>query len=243
MLPRTSVSNGVASAAPALVVRAHSAVASNCLGPPARELEKPDLRYEGIKRALDLAGAILGLILLSPLLCSLALSIFVTSGRPVLIRQRRVGRWERPFWLYKFRTLPVSELQSGDVQWCVPPGGTWSRVMRSLGLDELPQLWNVLRGDMSLVGPRPERPHFVEQFRRRWPDYSERHSVHVGITGWAQVHGFRGDTSIPARLRLDIFYLRNWSLRLDALILWLTLTGTVRTIFRSVVRHKGYADG
>ena len=175
------------------------------------------------KRLLDLAVSILSLLLLSPLLAAIALLIWIRSGRPVLLAQERVGRGGRRFSLYKFRTLPVSSLADGDRRWTAPPTDRWGRLLRSTGLDELPQLINVLRGEMSLVGPRPERPHFVEQFRRQLPFYSTRHRLQVGITGWAQVNGWRGDTSITQRVEHDLYYLRHWSLALDFRILWMTL--------------------
>ncbi|MBI3665504.1 MAG: sugar transferase, partial [Acidobacteria bacterium] len=174
-------------------------------------------------RLLDLAVAILGLVLLAPLMAAIALLIWMRSGRPVLLAQERVGRGGRCFFLYKFRTLPVSSLVDSGRRWAPPPPEGWGRLLRGTGLDELPQLFNVLGGKMSLVGPRPERPHFVEQFRRQLPFYSTRHRLQVGITGWAQVNGWRGDTSISRRVEHDLHYLRHWSLGLDFRILWMTL--------------------
>jgi lipopolysaccharide/colanic/teichoic acid biosynthesis glycosyltransferase len=142
-----------------------------------------------------------------------------------------VGRLGRRFRLYKFRTLPVATLADAGYRWVAPPTDAWGRFLRSTGLDELPQFFNVLRGEMSLVGPRPERPHFVEQFRRQLPFYSTRHRFQVGITGWAQVNGWRGDTSIPRRVEHDLYYLRHWSLALDFRILWMTLSDFFRRLW------------
>jgi lipopolysaccharide/colanic/teichoic acid biosynthesis glycosyltransferase len=134
-----------------------------------------------------------------------------------------VGRGGRLFRLYKFRTLEPRPLARSEVEWSAPAAHPLAALLRQTGLDELPQLVNVLRGEMSLVGPRPERPHFVKQFQKRLPDYAARHRLQAGITGWAQVHGFRGDTSIARRLEYDLFYLNHWSLRFDLWILLLTL--------------------
>ncbi|MBI3698305.1 MAG: sugar transferase [Acidobacteria bacterium] len=184
--------------------------------------------YVFSKRLIDVAVSLAGLIVLAPLLAAIAAIIRLRSGRPVLLAQQRVGRGGRPFSLYKFRTLPVESLADADRRWNPPPTDHWGRFLRSTGFDELPQLFNVLRGEMSLVGPRPERPHFVDQFRRQLPFYATRHRFRVGITGWAQVHGWRGDTSIPRRVEYDLYYLRHWSLALDFRILWMTLMGLFR---------------
>ncbi len=142
------------------------------------------------------------------------------------------ARLTQAFTVYKFRSMPVNaEEQTGPV-WGdkhdprATPLGRW---LRRLDLDELPQLWNVLRGDMSIVGPRPERPYFVEQFKHRIPQYMLRHKVKAGITGWAQVNGWRGNTSIEKRIEYDLYYIENWSVMLDLKIMWLTL---VRGVFR-----------
>jgi len=174
--------------------------------------------------------AALALVLFSPIFAGIACAIWLRSGGPVLIRQVRVGRKSRRFKLVKFRTLPVSYLRHSERRWKPPDTVGMSGFLRRTGLDELPQLINVIRGEMSLVGPRPERPYFVEQFERRFPRYQERHEVHVGITGWAQVHGWRGDSSIRARLEHDLYYVENASLRLDLRILWMTLRHLVREL-------------
>ena len=178
------------------------------------------------KRALDLAVALPALALLLPFLAVVAGSIAMTSGFPVFYRQDRMGFDGRLFSMIKFRTMQRdAEIESGPV-WATEgdlrrtPVG---RFLRRLSLDELPQLWNVVRGQMSLVGPRPERPVFIEVFRRELPGYMLRHRIKAGMTGWAQVHGFRGDTSARDRLDHDLHYIRNWSIALDVRILAKTL--------------------
>ncbi len=178
------------------------------------------------KRTLDLAGSALGLLALAPLLLFLAACVKATSPGPVLFRQRRLGRDGREFDMLKFRSMPVAaESGTGPVRATRGDARPTraGRLLRRTSLDELPQLWNVVRGEMSLVGPRPERPYFVDAFRRSIPRYLERHGVKSGITGWAQVHGLRGDTSIEERTRYDLWYVENWSIGLDLRILALTL--------------------
>ncbi|MDP6460982.1 MAG: exopolysaccharide biosynthesis polyprenyl glycosylphosphotransferase [Gemmatimonadota bacterium] len=184
------------------------------------------------KRSLDIAGSLLGLVALLPLLAFVALCVRLDSPGPVFYRQQRLGRDGREFDIVKFRSMhPGVESDTGPVRARRTDGRPTrvGRVIRRLSLDELPQLWNVLRGVMSLVGPRPERPHFVSEYQRRIPRYLERHEVKSGMTGWAQVNGFRGDTSIEGRTRLDLWYLENWSLALDVKILVLT---AVRFLFQ-----------
>lgn len=174
------------------------------------------------KRVFDLVFGAVFLLLLSPLMGLVAVAVWTTTGRPILFRQERMGLDGRPFEILKFRTMRHdAEAETGPV--FSAPGdarvtsvGRW---LRRLSLDELPQLWNVLRGDMSLVGPRPERDAFIREFRERYPAYMQRHAVKAGMTGWAQVHGLRGDTSIEERLRLDLEYVDRWSLLLDVEIL------------------------
>jgi exopolysaccharide biosynthesis polyprenyl glycosylphosphotransferase len=180
-----------------------------------------------LKRALDVTVSIAALIVLSPLLLFLALVIRLMDGRPVFYRQTRVGLNGRHFTMLKFRSMiPGAEDHLGAV-WAVPNDPRCTRLgalLRRLGLDELPQLFNVIRGDMSLVGPRPERPEFTREFAREHRQYPARHLVRGGITGYAQVHGWRGYTSLEDRLRHDLYYVKNWSLRLDLYILALTLS-------------------
>ena len=154
-----------------------------------------------------------------------------SSSGPVFYRQERMGLDGKPFLIYKFRSMyEDAEAESGPV-WareddprCTPIG----RLLRRTNVDEMPQLWNVLRGDMSIVGPRPERPYFVDQFKHRIPQYMLRHKVKAGITGWAQVNGWRGNTSIEKRIEYDLYYIENWSLSLDFRILWMTLRHGLR---------------
>jgi exopolysaccharide biosynthesis polyprenyl glycosylphosphotransferase len=179
-----------------------------------------------IKRALDIAVAAAGLLLLSPLLGLIALAVRIELGRGVLFRQTRIGQHGRPFVLLKFRSLRPADPHEAAVQWNIdqdPRLGPVGRILRMSGLDELPQLWNVLRGDMSLVGPRPERPYFVDRFGSSIPRYLARHRVPVGLTGWAQVHGLRGPTSIEERIRFDNNYIQRWSI-------WVDLTILLRTV-------------
>jgi exopolysaccharide biosynthesis polyprenyl glycosylphosphotransferase len=155
-----------------------------------------------------------------------ALVIRRTSPGPIFYRQERMGLDGKQFTIYKFRSMyEDAEAETGPV-WardddprCTPVG----RLLRKTSIDELPQLWNVLRGDMSLVGPRPERPYFVDQFKQRIPQYMLRHKVRAGLTGWAQVNGWRGNTSIEKRIEYDLYYIENWSVALDIKIMWLTL--------------------
>lgn len=178
------------------------------------------------KRGMDLALASVALVLLAPLMAVVALAVKVTSRGPVLYRQARMGLGGKTFAMLKFRTMQSdAEAASGPV-WavrhdrrCTPLG----RFLRRWSLDELPQLFNVLAGDMSLVGPRPERGVFVEKFRRKIPCYVQRHQVQAGMTGWAQVHGWRGNTSLRHRVQCDLYYISHWSLWLDLKILVMTL--------------------
>ena len=176
-----------------------------------------------IKRFGDVALAASGLALVTPLMAALAALVWLDSPGPLLFFQRRTGLHQRPFTLVKLRTMD-------DVK-RVTRVGRW---LRPLGLDELPQLWNVLRGDMSLVGPRPEVPERVEGLRRRLPAYDARHFVRPGITGWAQVNGLRGDIS-PSheRLRRDLEYVREWNLVLDLRILVRTVSAVLRDTVQS----------
>jgi exopolysaccharide biosynthesis polyprenyl glycosylphosphotransferase len=185
-----------------------------------------------LKRAMDIVLSAIGLILLSPLMLGIALLVKLTSrDGPVFYAQERVGLDGKPFQLVKFRSMKVdAEATSGPV-WATRDDarrtriGTW---IRRWSLDELPQLINVLAGEMSLVGPRPERPHFVEQFSRVVPRYAERHNEKAGMTGWAQVNGLRGQASIEERTKYDVFYVENWSLAFDVKI----LLKTIATVFR-----------
>ena len=178
------------------------------------------------KRLLDIIISALLIILLAPLMLVVAIAVKVSSPGRVFFDQWRLGLHARPFRMLKFRTMPTdAESKTGPI-WATEgdarstPLGS---LLRKTSLDELPQLWNVLRGDMSLVGPRPERPVFIEEFRREIPGYMLRHKVKSGLTGWAQVHGWRGNTSLHERVEHDIYYIQNWTLALDVRILLLTL--------------------
>ncbi|MFN3599986.1 MAG: sugar transferase [Dietzia sp.] len=185
--------------------------------------------YWQTKRVFDVSVAGSALILLSPLLVLTALAVSVSDrGAPILFRQIRVGRDGREFTLYKFRSMRPVAATASDIDWHPEDRiGPIGHFIRKTSIDELPQLWNVVRGDMSLVGPRPERPHFVEQFARTVPSYGDRHRVTVGLTGWAAIHGLRGDTSIGDRALYDNFYIQNWSVWLDIKILLLTVKAVV----------------
>lgn len=185
-----------------------------------------------IKRTFDIVFAGLFLILNAPIFLVLALMVKVSSPGPVLFKQERMGLDRRIFLCYKFRTMFVQTREQSDSTWGsandsrVTPLG---RVLRKTSLDELPQFWNVLVGDMSVVGPRPERPHFVQQFKTRYHHYMRRHQARSGITGWAQIQGWRGDTSIQKRIEADIYYIENWSLWLDILICLKTIPAMLRS--------------
>lgn len=179
-----------------------------------------------IKRILDLFGAVAALVLALPVLLICAVAVKLSSRGPIFYRQERIGENGDTIVIYKLRTMPVdAERRTGPVlPKCDDPRATKvGRFLRRFSLDELPQLWNVIKGDMSLVGPRPERPVFVEQFKESIPRYMSRHLIKSGLTGWAQVNGLRGDTSIKMRVKYDMYYLENWSLPLDIKIILLTL--------------------
>ena len=183
------------------------------------------------KKKMTIMGAVeivVGLLLvLSPLMLVVALLVKLTSPGPVFYRQERVGLNRRPFLMYKFRSMKAEQNGADKTAWSTREDdrrtafGSW---MRKYSVDELPQLWNVLRGDMSLVGPRPEIPYFVEKFKEEVPLYMLKHLVRPGITGLAQIRGWRGDTSIVERIKCDIDYIEHWTFLLDIKILLLTLT-------------------
>lgn len=186
---------------------------------------RPRIRMPG-KRALDILGAGLGLILLGPLLLGIAAAVAIGSGRPVFYWQERVGQGGRLFRMCKFRSMRRDAEQATGPIWASDRDDRCTRVgrfLRKTNIDEIPQLWNVLKGDMSLVGPRPERPVFVGQFIETVPRYDRRHDVPAGMTGWAQVHGWRGRTSLRKRIQYDLDYIGRWSLGLDILILLMTV--------------------
>ena len=184
-----------------------------------------------VKRAFDLAIAATALIVLSPVMLTIALLIWLEDRRPIFYRQIRMGLDGKPFPMVKFRSMRVGAEAATGAVWAEKDDPRRTKVgqfIRAWSLDELPQLWNVLIGDMSVIGPRPERPEFVEQFRAEFPHYMLRHKVRAGMTGWAQVHGWRGNTSIRMRIEHDLYYIENWSLLLDVKILFLTLVHGLR---------------
>ncbi|WP_336323413.1 exopolysaccharide biosynthesis polyprenyl glycosylphosphotransferase [Streptomyces lavendofoliae] len=201
-------------------------------GHACRRLDAPPARRGPLsKRLLDVTVAGLMLALLSPLLLLCAAAIRLSDGPGVVFRQERVGQDARLFTLLKFRTLRPADDEEAATRWSVAHDERMSVVgtfLRRTSLDELPQLWNVLRGDMSLVGPRPERPYFVDKFSRLHPGYAARHRMPVGLTGLAQVHGLRGDTSIEDRCRFDNHYIDHWSLWQDVCILLRTAASLIR---------------
>lgn len=195
-----------------------------------REVKLRKGYYRAIKRFMDMTLSAAGLVALSPLLFAIAAAVKLDSPGPVLYMQERLGRDGRRFTIYKFRSMPQASEPDGPI-WASVGDDRATRLgafLRRYSLDELPQLINVLRGDMSLVGPRPERPFFVDQFKRHVPKYMDRHLVRSGLTGWAQINGLRGDVDIEERTRYDIYYVENWSVLLDLRI----MLKTVLAIFR-----------
>ena len=189
-----------------------------------------------IKRAMDIVGSLLCIVLFSPIMLAAAIAVKLSSPGPLIFKQERVGLHNRPFKMYKFRSMTVQKASEEVSKWTtkndvrVTPVG---RFIRKTSIDELPQLFNVLKGDMSLIGPRPERPFFVDKFKEEIPRYMIKHQVRPGMTGWAQVNGLRGDTSIRKRIELDLFYIENWSVSFDIRILFLT-------VFKGFVNKNAY---
>lgn len=191
---------------------------------------------EFVKTCEDYALAAMLLVLASPLMLLIAAGVKMSSPGPVLYRQRRVGWNGHEFTMYKFRSMPVeAEKESGPI-WAnkVDNRATaFGSFLRKTSLDELPQLLNVLQGKMSLIGPRPERPHFVEKYKDEVPHYMKKHLVKAGVTGWAQVHGWRGNTCLHTRIEHDLYYIENWSL-------WLDIKIIIMTVFRGLVHKNAY---
>ena len=189
-----------------------------------------------VKRCVDIFGALFGITLFSPLMLITAALIKITSPGPVIYSQERIGLHNRPFKMFKFRSMEVQDPNKEKKQWTTPhdprvtPVG---RFIRKTSIDEMPQFFNILIGDMSLVGPRPERPLFVEKFKEEIPRYMIKHQVRPGLTGWAQVNGYRGDTSITKRIEHDLYYIENWSLGFDFKIMFLT-------IFKGFINKNAY---
>ena len=188
------------------------------------------------KRAMDIVGSIICIILFSPVMLLAAALVKLTSPGPVIFKQERVGLHNKPFIMYKFRSMQVQSKVKERTGWTTKNDARVTGVgkfMRKTSIDELPQLFNVLKGEMSLIGPRPERPQFVEKFREEIPRYMVKHQVRPGMTGWAQVNGYRGDTSIRKRIDCDLYYIENWTMGLDIKILFMT-------VFKGFVNKNAY---
>lgn len=179
-----------------------------------------------LKRTVDIAGALIAIVLFSPVMLITAISLKIAGNGSVIYKQERVGMHNKKFCMYKFRSMIEQDEAYEKEKWTVKNDAritTIGKFIRKMSIDELPQLFNVVKGEMSLVGPRPERPQFVEKFKNEIPRYMVKHQVRPGMTGWAQIHGYRGDTSIEKRIEYDLYYIENWSLGLDFKILCLTL--------------------
>ena len=178
-----------------------------------------------IKRAMDIVGSIFGIIITSPIMLISAILVKLSSPGPVIFKQERVGLHNKPFYMYKFRSMAMQTAAEEKKGWTVrndPRVTGIGKILRRTSIDELPQLFNILKGDMSLVGPRPERPQFVEKFKEEIPRYMVKHQVRPGLTGWAQVNGLRGDSSIKKRIEYDIYYIENWTIGFDIKIILMT---------------------
>ncbi|MBW9156996.1 undecaprenyl-phosphate glucose phosphotransferase [Clostridium tagluense] len=189
-----------------------------------------------IKRMFDVVGSSLCIAVFSPIMLVTALITRITSPGPVIFKQERVGVSKKAFIMYKYRSMRIQKSEDEKIQWTTSNDSRktkFGNFIRRTSIDELPQLFNVLKGDMSLIGPRPERPFFVEKFKKEIPKYMVKHQVRPGITGWAQVNGLRGDTSIKKRIDCDIYYIENWSFALDIKIIFLT-------VFKGFVNKNAY---
>ncbi len=189
-----------------------------------------------MKRLVDVLVSLVGLVVASPVMLIAAIAVGCTSRGPVIFKQERIGLHNKPFRMYKFRTMEVQKPSAEQKGWTTKNDPRVTKVgkfLRRTSIDELPQLFNILKGDMSVVGPRPERPQFVEQFKEEIPRYMVKHQVRPGLTGWAQINGYRGDTSIKKRIEYDIFYIENWTMSFDIKIMFLT-------IFRGFINKNAY---
>lgn len=189
-----------------------------------------------VKRVMDVIGSVLAIIVSSPVMLLMCILIKLSSPGPLIYKQERIGLRNKKFWMYKFRSMEIQPESEEKKAWTVkndPRVTGIGRFMRRTSIDELPQLFNILKGDMSLVGPRPERPFFVEKFREEIPRYMVKHQVRPGLTGWAQVNGYRGDTSIRKRIECDLYYIENWTIGFDIKILLLT-------IFKGFINKNAY---
>ena len=189
-----------------------------------------------VKRVMDIVGSLLGIVISSPVMLVCIAAIKLTSPGPIIFKQERIGLHNKPFKMYKFRSMEVQRSSDEEQGWTTkndPRVTKVGRFIRKTSIDELPQLFNILLGDMSLVGPRPERPQFVEKFKEEIPRYMIKHQVRPGLTGWAQVNGYRGDTSIRKRIEYDLYYIENWSASLDIKIMFMT-------VFKGFVNKNAY---
>lgn len=201
-----------------------------------RDIPLDEFRNRFLKRAFDIVFSLIAILITLPLMVLIALGIKLTSPGPIIFKQERVGLNRRNFMMYKFRSMKVQTEESSDTQWTVendPRKTKFGSFLRRTSLDELPQFFNVLFGHMSVVGPRPERPYFVEQFKEEIPKYMVKHHIRPGITGWAQSNGLRGDTSIEDRIKHDIFYIENWTFLFDIKII-------LKTIINGFVNKNAY---
>ncbi|MBQ6679286.1 MAG: undecaprenyl-phosphate glucose phosphotransferase [Lachnospiraceae bacterium] len=201
-----------------------------------RQVPLNDMMNAFLKRSMDIFGSLFALALFAPLMLIVAFIVRVTSKGPVIFKQERVGLHNKNFMMFKFRSMRMQRDEDEVKEWTTKndPRVTWiGKIIRKTSIDELPQLFNVLSGKMSLIGPRPERPQFVEKFKEEIPRYMVKHQVRPGMTGWAQVNGLRGDTSIEERIEHDIYYIENWSLGLDLKIL-------ILTFFKGFVNKNAY---
>lgn len=191
---------------------------------------------KAIKRGIDIVGSLLAIIIFSPVMLIIAILIKLTSKGPIIFKQERIGLNRKPFIMYKFRSMRQQDPEEEKKDWTVKNDPRKTKIgafIRKTSIDELPQFFNVLKGDMSLIGPRPERPFYVEKFKDEIPKYMVKHQVRPGITGWAQVNGWRGDTSIKKRIECDIYYIENWSLTLDIKIV-------ILTFFKGFINNNAY---
>ena len=190
-----------------------------------RHVPLTELHNAILKRLVDIIGSIVGLILFFPIMLVTAIAVKVTDHGPVFYAQERIGLHQKPFKMYKFRSMRLQTAEKEKKEWTTkddPRVTAVGKIIRKLSIDEMPQFWNILKGDMSLVGPRPERPYFVEKFKEEIPHYMIKHQVRPGLTGWAQINGFRGDTSIERRIEYDLYYIENWTMGFDFKIMILT---------------------
>lgn len=201
-----------------------------------RKLPLADTSKAFAKRAVDIFGSLFGLIIFSPIMLFAVIAIKIESKGPVFYVQERVGRYGKTFKMYKLRSMEIQEEDDEKKEWTTkndPRVTKVGKVIRSTSIDEMPQFWNIFKGEMSLVGPRPERPQYVEKFRDEIPHYMIKHQVRPGLTGWAQINGYRGDTSIEKRIECDLYYIENWTMGFDFKIMFLT-------IFKGFINKNAY---